>query len=192
MVGATSHVDVAPGRGTGLAAETNGQKLLGLEVLRFACAMAVLVWHYQHFTFMGSAPGPDFVREQQPFFGLLGFFYEYGALAVPVFWTISGFVFCWKYAADISDRKVTGKRFFVLRFSRLYPLHVATLLVVALLQAAWLHRNGNYFVYPDNSLPAFGLQLFMASNWAELPYSFNGPIWSVSAEVLIYALFFAA
>lgn len=37
------------------------------------------------------------------------------------------------------------------------------------------------------------LQLFFASNWGfERGPSFNGPIWSVSVEVLLYALFFIA
>lgn len=168
-----------------------GDKLLGLEALRFVCAFAVLVWHYQHFSYAGSMP-VDLVREQQPFYGLFAWFYERGTLAVPLFWAISGYVFSWKYAADIMSGRVTGGRFFVLRFSRLYPLHLATLLVVALLQQGWMLRNGTFLVYPANTLPVFGLHLLMASNWVEPGYSFNGPIWSVSVEVLVYALFFCA
>ena len=35
------------------------------------------------------------------------------------------------------------------------------------------------------------MQLFMASNWVNgLPFSFDGPVWSVSVEVLAYAFFF--
>jgi peptidoglycan/LPS O-acetylase OafA/YrhL len=34
--------------------------------------------------------------------------------------------------------------------------------------------------------------LFMASNWAGVEESFNGPIWSISIEVLVYFVFYLA
>lgn len=40
-----------------------------------------------------------------------------------------GFVFFWLYAHPIRQRSVSTRRFFWLRLSRLYPLHLATLLV---------------------------------------------------------------
>lgn len=77
------------------------------------------------------------------------------------------------------------------RLSRLYPLHLATLLPVALLQPIYFARNETYFVYQDNDVLHFLAQLFMASDWGPvLSESFNGPIWSVSVEVLVYAAFF--
>ena len=30
-----------------------GNRLIGLELLRFLAAVAVLIWHYQHFMFIG-------------------------------------------------------------------------------------------------------------------------------------------
>lgn len=172
------------------ASGQNGGKLLGLELLRFIAAFAVLVWHYQHFAFDGT--GIIVVREQQPFYALLQPFYEYGRYGVQVFWSISGFIFFWRYGTSVHTDLVSGSRFFVLRFSRLYPLHFATLLLVALLQALFATLNGHYFVYPNNDPYHFLLQLFMASNWGlQAGYSFNGPIWSISAEVLVYTIFYA-
>jgi peptidoglycan/LPS O-acetylase OafA/YrhL len=168
----------------------DGGKLLGLELLRFLAAFAVLVWHYQHFAFNGAAI--DVVRAAQPFHTVLRLFYEYGWYGVQIFWSISGFIFFWRYRASVADRSVTGPVFFVLRFSRLYPLHLITLLAVALLQWAYFARTQHYFVYPHNDGGHFLLQLFMASHWGlQQGYSFNGPIWSISVEVLVYLLFFA-
>jgi len=165
-------------------------KLLGLELLRFAAACAVLVWHYQHFAFDGAAIAVQ--RAQQPFYVLLRPFYEYGWYGVQVFWAISGFIFFWRYRDSVASGAVGGWRFFVLRFSRLYPLHLTTLLLVALLQAIYTARSGHAFVYPHNDGWHFLLQLCMASNWGlQDGYSFNGPIWSISAEVLVYLLFYA-
>jgi len=151
----------------------------------------VLIWHYQHFSFVGTHP-VGLVRAEQPLYRLLAPFYEFGQYGVEVFWAISGFIFFWKYAAPIRAGAVGAARFFWLRFSRLYPLHLATLLVVAGLQAIHHHGQGVYFVYPDNRLRSFLLQLVLGSHWFSplTGYSFNGPIWSVSLEVLAYLFFY--
>lgn len=169
---------------------SSDKSLLGLELLRFACAIAVLVWHYIHFFFAGASP-EGFVVTAQPLYALLKPFYEAGWLGVQVFWALSGFIFFWKYAQPVSQGRVSGWRFAVLRFSRLYPLHLITLLAVAAM--AWWYRqtHGVDYVYQFNDVPHFILQLFLASNWpGNAQYSFNGPIWSVSIEVLVYGLFF--
>jgi peptidoglycan/LPS O-acetylase OafA/YrhL len=165
--------------------------LPGIELLRFICACAVLLWHYQHFSYIANQ-AHDFNPQLQPFYAQLSFFYRYGLYGVQVFWCISGFIFFWKYGAAIAARQVGAGGFFLLRFSRLYPLHLLTLLLVALLQAVYSGAHGYYFVYRDNSVGSFLLQLGMASHWLYplTGFSFNGPIWSVSLEVLAYLLFF--
>jgi peptidoglycan/LPS O-acetylase OafA/YrhL len=166
------------------------EKLLGLEALRFFAAFAVLIWHYQHFSYVADTP-VDFVRNQLPFYGLFYPFYEAGVYGVWLFWCISGFIFFWKYRDAIADRLIGGRAFFVLRLSRLYPLHFVTLLLVAVLQPIYFDLNGYFFVYQDNDVRHLLLQLFMASNWGfQNGLSFNGPIWSISVEVLVYAFFF--
>jgi len=166
------------------------EKLLGLEALRFFAAFAVLIWHYQHFSYVADTP-VDFVRNQLPFYGLFYPFYEAGVYGVWLFWCISGFIFFWKYRDAISGRTVGGWKFFVFRLSRLYPLHLVTLLMVALMQPIYFYLHGFFFVYQNNDVQHFIPQLFMASDWGLLrSNSFNGPIWSISVEVLVYAVFF--
>jgi len=175
---------------TGTVSAEPKNKLLGLEVIRFVSALAVLIWHYQHFSYVADAP-VNFIRESQPFYPLLQLFYEYGYLGVHVFWCISGFIFFWKYKESVASGAVSGKTFFILRFSRLYPLHFVSLIVVLLLQLAYFSQRGTYFVYQFDDLRHFFLQLFLASNWGfQLGDSFNGPIWSISIETLVYFIFF--
>ena len=165
-------------------------KLLGLEVLRFLTAFAILVHHYRHFAFVADEP-VGLVQERLPLYGLFHAFHDFGPMGVWIFWCISGFIFFWKYRDAIAEGSVGGWKFFVLRFSRLYPLHLVTLLLVALLQPIYFHMRGVFFVYQGNDLPHFLAQLFMASDWGiERNLSFDGPIWSVSIEVLVYFLFF--
>lgn len=165
-------------------------KLLGLEVIRFISALSVLVWHYQHFFYISDKPS-NFVKEQQPAYLFFQLFYDYGNYGVQVFWCISGFIFFWKYRNSIAEKHITSIYFFILRFSRLYPLHFVTLLLVALLQAMYFSINNYYFVYQNNDIAHFGLQMLLASNWGfEKGSSFNGPIWSISVEVVVYFVFF--
>src|SRR5581483_8643176 len=131
------------------------------------------------------------VAERLPYFGWLHPLYDTGAVGVWVFWCISGFIFFWQYRDPIAERTIGGWKFFTLRFSRLYPLHLVMLLTVALLQSFYFVATRNFFVYQKNDLPHFLTQLFMASEWGITQgESFDGPIWSVSVEVLVYLLFF--
>jgi len=169
---------------------TPGERLIGLEALRFISALAILVFHYQHYLFVFTEP-QGLVPDQQPFYGLLAVFYDYGSSAVALFWCISGFIFAWKYGSIVRRRLLSLRDFVYLRFSRLYPLHLVTLLLAAILNWLYGARHGYLFVYPYNDLRDFLLNLGFASGWGfERGYSFNGPVWSVSAEILVYLLFF--
>src|SRR5262245_41076944 len=91
-------------------ADSDDDKLLGIELLRFLSAVAVLIFHYQHLFFVGASQ-VDFDRTQQPFYRFLSLFYSYGFHGVQVFWCISGFIFFWKYGATVAQRKVDGRSF---------------------------------------------------------------------------------
>ncbi len=165
-------------------------KLLGLELLRFLTAFAILLFHYRQFAFVGGRE-VGLVQDQLPIYWLFGPLYQSGPYAVRIFWCISGFIFFWKYRDAVGGRLLDGWRFFVLRFSRLYPLHLVTLLFVAALQPLYFKLTGSFFVYENNDALHFLLQLLMASNaTTQEALSFNGPIWSISVEVLVYFFFF--
>jgi len=166
-------------------------RLYALDVSRGFAAMSVILWHWQHFYFSGVTINPDFDRSSQPFYFLLKIFYEKGAAGVYYFFLLSGFIFFWLYKDSIKNRIVSFKLFWIQRFSRLYPLHFVTLLLVALLQAIYSSQQGDYFIYPFNDAYHFILNLGFASTWGmEQGFSFNAPIWSVSIEILLYFLFF--
>jgi peptidoglycan/LPS O-acetylase OafA/YrhL len=169
--------------------DATGSKLLGLELLRFAAALAVLFFHYSHFTKMAGMPA--MARNEAPFYALLWPLYDYGQFGVQLFWGISGYIFFWKYGEAIHSRAVSAGKFFWLRFSRLYPLHLVTLLAVVALQSWHRHVTGFDFVYPAQDTGLLVRQLLIATDWGPpAPFSYNGPIWSISAEVAVYTGFF--
>lgn len=158
-----------------------------IDLLRGLAAIAILLWHYQSFQYVHPEQAiPVAELYHQPFAGVLWPFYTLGFYAVQLFWTISGFVF----AAVYMGRERSTRSFVVARFARLYPLHLITLCVVAGLQLISLRQTGTTKIFAHNDAYHFVLQLFMASNWGfERGLSFNGPIWSVSVEIVIYAVF---
>ncbi len=166
-------------------------RLAGLEALRFFCAVAVVLWHYQAYFFQTQP-----TRSDLPIYRLLWPFYESGVNAVPWFWVLSGFVLAMNYNERIKSGTTSCWRFFVLRFSRLYPLHIFSLILVIAMQFVFFLATGEHYRHyaeQTGQAPYWSsllLQLFMASNWFSSVFTFNGPIWSVSVEILIYALFF--
>jgi len=166
-------------------------RFITLDIARGIAALSVVLWHWQHFWYGATGRPPDFSRVVQPLYGDLRFAYEFGWIGVDFFFMLSGFIFFWKYPDVIRESRIGAWSFFVLRFSRLYPLHLITLACVAVLQVLAARRLGHSFVYPHNDWDRFLLNLFLAANWGvEWGWSFNAPNWSVSVEILLYAAFF--
>ncbi len=160
------------------------EKLYSLELLRFIAACCIFFGHYVHFY--------DYFQISST----SGIFYKinpshWGGLAVPLFFMMSGAIFTRNYEVLIREKEISLKEFFLKRFARLYPLHLITLIIVAILQFWLLRENGKYFIYQINDLKHFMLHLFFASHWGfEAGNSFNSPVWSVSHEIVLYFFFF--
>lgn len=158
-----------------------------LDLSRLVAAVAVLFWHYLHFTIPRDADrAPEGFQALEPFHGAFAAAYDYGHLAVEYFWIVSGFVFAHVYLADSAARG----RFWLARIARLWPLHLLTLGVVAALQAVYWAANGRHFVFWPNDAYHFALNLLLAHYWGfEQGMTFNGPSWSLSVEILAYAAY---
>lgn len=165
------------------------REICNIDLLRGIAAITILFWHYQHLYFPAAGINPVSGNPAiQPLYPAFSWLYQYGSWAVQFFWILSGYVFFHAYAGR---RQLSARDYFVNRFSRLYPLHFITLVAVALLQFVSMRYFGKFQIYPQNDAYHFLLNLFMASHWGfQEGYSFNAPIWSISVEVLVYALFF--
>jgi peptidoglycan/LPS O-acetylase OafA/YrhL len=169
------------------------KRLYALDTLRGVAALAIVVWHWQHFFAVSGDWQEGWQRSAQPLYPLLKPLYEAGWMAVDLFFPLSGFIFFWLYGEQIAARRMEGGRFAWLRFSRLYPLHLATLLAVAIMQYFFLRATGSHFIYDANDWQHFAAGLVLAQQWLppNIEQSFDGPAWSVSIEVLLYGVFFA-
>ncbi|MDR2803618.1 MAG: acyltransferase [Treponema sp.] len=118
----------------------------------------------------------------------------WGRTMVEIFFMLSGFIFFNKYGAKISSRSISKKDFFILRFSRLYPLHWLTLLVVAIVQLVRKYVTGSGFFeyyYIKNIFLFLQNILCVQNGWLQTSSSFNGPAWSISIEIMMYIIFYA-
>lgn len=168
-----------------------------LEVLRFIAALSVVIVHFHWFA-SETLPHPGAVWDihTMALSPVLTPVYYYGDYGVQFFWLLSGFIFFSQYADKIADRKVSPAQFTALRFSRLYPLHLVTLVAAFILQNVYMYAvNGGKspFSSPTASLQDVLLHLMMAGSWdAKRQPVLNLPFWSVSLEVLAYVSFFLA
>ena len=159
-----------------------------LEILRFVACVGVILYHYQHFvTFTGAA----YLPEQIPFSHIFGWFLRNGGSGVQVFWCLSGIVFAHVYQLKIAHGDVRIQEFVWRRFARLYPLRFLTLMMVtALLFVLRQSTDLENFVYQYNNIKHFFLNLIFANYWGfQDGTSFNGPVWSVSIELIAYLVF---
>jgi len=169
------------------------KRLHALDTLRGLAALSIVIWHWQHFFAVSGDWQDGWSHAQEPFYLVLKPLYEEGWAAVDLFFPLSGFIFFWLYGEAIRERRIGAGRFAWLRFSRLYPLHLTTLLIVAVLQFFFQRATGSFFIYDANDPQHFASGLVMAQQWLPptIAQSFNGPAWSVSVEVLLYGVFFA-
>jgi peptidoglycan/LPS O-acetylase OafA/YrhL len=169
------------------------KRLHALDTLRGFAALAIVIWHWQHFYALSGVWQAGWQRTAQPFYWALKPLYDAGWAAVDLFFALSGFIFFWLYAPAIREGAIGLGKFAWLRFSRLYPLHIVTLIAAAILQFFFHRATGHFFIYDKNDAQHFLSALVMAQQWLppDTDQSFNGPAWSVSIEVLLYCVFFA-
>ena len=115
-------------------------------------------------------------------------------LWVDFFFILSGFVIAANYARGITDG-LACRAFLVMRFFRLYPLHVAVLAALVALEAIKLAAQGVIVsdVVPftgPNSPRLLVENLFMLQGLGlEHRLGWNPPGWSIGAEFVAYVLF---
>ena len=145
------------------ARRTSVVHLESLTSLRFFAALVVVV-HHAGWMATPSTKAADVL--------------ELGYVGVSFFFVLSGFVLTW----SLSPTR-TARRFYWLRFARIWPLHAVTTAYAGLVVA-------RQFWIPDNSgilAVITCTQGFSTSKYTY--YGLNGVSWSLSCEAFFYLLF---
>jgi peptidoglycan/LPS O-acetylase OafA/YrhL len=165
------------------AAREPVRRLDNLTGLRAFAAFWVMLGHFGENT--GVAPFLD-----------LGPLVSRGGFGVDVFFVLSGVVITLNYLPALKGKALLGPEFrdyLAKRLARIYPLHLATfLLVVALV---WMATRHHYHFTSDVSYSPWAavLNLLMLHAWCLTDRtSWNVVSWSISAEWFAYLILFPA
>lgn len=150
-----------------------------LDALRGIAALGVVGWHYgAHFNAL-------------PLKALLLPFYNGGFLLVDFFFVLSGYVIARAYWRE--TRQWYFAKNVVTRLARLYPLHLLTLAVTAVLISTIPSHSTNSLFNPDTTdLKHFLLNVVLLNqSGLQDSWSFNTPAWSISTEFIVNVAFLA-
>ena len=164
-----------------------------VDFLRWIAALGILIHHYTAYFLYGSLTLSSEVVSKYNIENskIMTFIIDnaiLGSYGVWFFWMISGFIF----SHMLVNQKISLYEFSIKRFSRLYPLHFVTLIIITILEFYSLFKFGNYQLESNlYDLYHFILNLFFISEWGlQNGYSFNRVVWSVSIEIPVYFGFF--
>lgn len=157
--------------------ETESQSYLRMDVLRFVAASGIVALHAGDWW-----EGANGVSAQLSSTSSLHLF-------VDLFFVVSGVMIHQLYQSRIASLRDYG-RFLRKRFARLVPLHYATLLMVAALFVAQRIVGGSVSHPEAQDLACLPWQLTLTHAFGTCSsLTFNGPSWSISAEMAMYAAF---
>ena len=115
-------------------------------------------------------------------------------LFVDFFFVLSGFVIAATYQERLVARTIRFVDFVILRFGRLWPLHVATLLLTVAVVRGFILQPYDWIVFSsppeDVSLRSFAVNVLMLQGMhVSSMMTWNHPSWSISAEFFTYLAF---
>ena len=134
------------------------------------------LWVYLYHCHFLAAGGDGFMKFRQ-----LGYF------GVDVFFILSGFILTYVHLSEFStrdDARANTSRFLMLRLARIYPLHLATLLMIVALQF-----SGRIAPGPGDNAWTFVQNLLLVQAWSGPHLSWNIIAWSISVEWMLYLVF---
>ncbi|GAB3854405.1 acyltransferase [Hymenobacter terrigena] len=115
-----------------------------------------------------------------------------GFIGVSFFFILSGFILSLNYDEKLLSRQVSFREFWVARIARIYPLHLLTLLLAVGLVIDQTPSWSEFFVDPAASIVMFLSNAALIHAFIpviEYFFSYNGPSWSISAEMFFYFAF---
>ncbi len=151
-----------------------------LDALRGVCALLVALYHFKTNGLLTTNP-----------------IAENGWLFVDYFFVLSGFVIAHSYGERIANGSVSIKRFMGLRMGRIYPLHLAVLFAFIALELVLVFGDDWISQYVDREpftgsrgLESLFQSLFLLQSFGVgSGWGWNGPAWSIAAEMWTYLLF---
>ncbi|CAN7542836.1 acyltransferase [Mesorhizobium amorphae] len=170
-------LNLAPAPAATRAGTKAGERFLVLDSWRGVCALLVALFHF---------PTSSMISQS----AFVGGSY----LFVDFFFVLSGFVIASSYADRLNEPDEVA-RFALVRFGRVYPLHLVMLLAFAAFEMLrlllpQLHGTGAAPFTGGFDVKSLVTNLFLLQGMGlEDHLSWNAPSWSISAEFFTYLMF---
>ena len=150
-------------------------ELSGLTGIRFYAALGVFLYHV-----------PNFIPGMKAFAGS-GVLFDLGDAGVSFFFVLSGFILTYNYANLFREGvgPASYKRFLWDRLTKIYPVHLLTLLIVLPIAIFSPHSPLDWRALPFHLVM---LQCFWPSPTPAFSDYLNKPSWSISCEWFFYLL----
>lgn len=167
--------------------------------LRWLAAVHLYLFHLRavHQASRTAAEPPPF---SVPLFDLLPSWldrvFERGYCATSLFFLLSGFTLSWLYVGADGAMTVEPRVFWRARVTRLFPLHIALLILIAPL--VWVFASGlkstTFFGAPVATSTYLAIGFVMSATltqawFPEFALSWNFPTWALSNVAFFYAVF---
>ncbi len=172
-----SRITHAPGQG--FAGRVSTGKVDSLTGIRGLAALWVAWFHFSSYPDIGAID--------------LGPIVACGYWGVDVFFVLSGLVLAINYAPRFASRDFDWRVFRAFlgkRLARIYPLHLATFLLVFVFWKLAMHTGQNFPLKDNNNRWTELCNVLLIHAWGLVRPSFNAPSWSVSAEWFAYLFVF--
>lgn len=143
-----------------------------LTSLRFFAAVAVFV---SHLSFLRNNNSP--LRD------IATTVLHESYIGVSFFFILSGYILSYCYQKRLITGDIRFGTFYLLRFARIFPLHIALALPLA---AYYILTRGTSYI------PIAVSNVLLVQSWIPVPeyyFSLNVPTWSLSVELFFYAVF---
>lgn len=160
---------VPPDAPAKLARTPSRSRLPALTGLRAFAACNIVFFHFSNPQWFG------------PFAPIV----DNGYTSVSFFLLMSGFILSYNYSSRAQRGELVRWRFWVARFSRLYPIYIFALLIsLGMLHDEWLARSHAQF------WEGLVLTSLLLQGWSpSLSTFWNTPAWTMSTEAFFYLIF---
>lgn len=144
-----------------------------LTSLRFLAATAIVFHHF------GENALPRHWVVERFVHGL--------SCGVSFFFVLSGFVMVYAYHSYSGN--ISARSFYLARFSRIYPVYLLGLVLMLPVAVYWFY-GGGVSTWLSGIIAPLLFSLLLLQAWIpQIANHFNGPGWSLSAEVFFYLCF---
>jgi peptidoglycan/LPS O-acetylase OafA/YrhL len=149
-----------------MMAQANDNRLLSLDLVRAILAIQVAAGHIDGYSYFQRLSG--------------------GPLCVVYFFVLSGFVLSHAYESSISLKSFRLRDFALARFARLYPLHIVTFVVAAIIWSGALFAQHYAGIRMNTGFNCTFTDFFESITLTTYLFGgkpcFNAPSWSISVE----------